>query len=82
MCDFAGPLRITCQRRRVDNVPSLLKFRQKLIMRSVSLDRQHSVDREIRQYVALQEPAKFAATANYEHRAWIVRHWITTTPDV
>src|SRR5437899_5042135 len=34
MCDFAGPLRITCQRRRVDNVPSLLKFRQKLIMRS------------------------------------------------
>jgi len=54
-------------------MPSLLKFRQTLIMRSVALDRQHCAYPEIRQYVALQEPAKFAATTNDEYRVWIVR---------
>src|SRR5437763_1448711 len=77
--DLAGRFGITCQRRRDDHMPSLLKFRPTLIMMSVALDRQHRVYPEIRQYVALQEPAKFAATTNDEYRAWIVRHWI---PDV
>src|SRR5437879_58663 len=80
--DLAGRFGIICQRRRDDQMPSLLKFRQTPIMRSVALDRQHRAYAEMRQYVALQEPAKFAATTNDEHRAWIVRHWITTTPDV
>src|SRR5205807_3632360 len=72
--DLTGAFRITCQRRRDDHMPSLLKFRQTLIMRSITLDRQQSLYAEIRQYVALQEPAKFAATADDEYCAWIVRH--------
>jgi len=69
MCDFAGSLRITCQRRRVDNVSSLLKKRYVLVKRSLTLNRQHTLYAEIRQYVTLQEPAKFAPTADDEHCA-------------
>src|SRR5437660_1853251 len=72
--DLAGVFCITRQRRSYDHVPRLLKLRQMVITRSVALDDQHRVYAEIRQYVALQEPAKFAPTADDEYCAWIVRH--------